>query len=211
MLACVLFVWLLPPSRHFQAQPLSPGVLLGNFARHLANADLRLLFLLSFLLMGSFVALFNYIGFYLSIPPFSLSSTWIGMLFMVYLLGIWSSGAAGRRVGRQGAGVVLQQALLLMLAGVLLCLLPWLVLMVAGLALFTTGFFAAHLVASGLVGQRAGQARAQASALYLCAYYLGSSVLGYVTGWIWQHWGWTPLILSLGLALLAALLIVRRL
>lgn len=211
MLACVLFVWLLPPSRHFQAQPLSPGVLLGNFARHLANADLRLLFLLSFLLMGSFVALFNYIGFYLSIPPFSLSSTWIGMLFMVYLLGIWSSGAAGRRVGRQGAGVVLQQALLLMLAGVLLCLLPWLVLMVAGLALFTTGFFAAHSVASGLVGQRAGQARAQASALYLCAYYLGSSVLGYVTGWIWQHWGWTPLILSLGLALLAALLIVRRL
>ncbi|NLD13725.1 MAG: MFS transporter [Gammaproteobacteria bacterium] len=211
MLACVLFVWLLPPSRHFQAQPLSPGVLLGNFARHLANADLRFLFLLSFLLMGSFVALFNYIGFYLSIPPFSLSSTWIGMLFMVYLLGIWSSGAAGRRVGRQGAGVVLQQALLLMLAGVLLCLLPWLVLMVAGLALFTTGFFAAHSVASGLVGQRAGQARAQASALYLCAYYLGSSVLGYVTGWIWQHWGWTPLILSLGLALLAALLIVRRL
>lgn len=211
LLASVLFVILLPPSRQFVAQPLSLSGLLGNFVGHLANSGLRVLFLLSFLLMGCFVALFNYMGFYLSHAPFNLSSSWIGLLFVVYLLGIWSSSVAGRRVGKQGAGPVFQQSLWLMLAGVLLCLLPSLVLIVVGLALVTTGFFAAHSVASGLVGQRALQARAQASALYLCAYYLGSSVLGYVTGWVWQHWGWTPLILLLGLTLLAALLLGRRL
>lgn len=211
LFACMLFIWLLPPSRHFVAQPLSFSVLLGNFASHLRNADLRALFLLSFLLMGSFVALFNYIGFYLSAEPFSLSSTLIGLLFLVYLMGIWSSNMAGRLVGGRGAKPVLQGSLVLMLAGILLCLTPWLTVIVVGLAVFTTGFFAAHAVASGLVGQRAGHARGQASALYLCAYYLGSSVLGYVMGWAWQHWGWSPLTLCLMLALLVCLSVTRRL
>lgn len=211
LLASVLFVWLLPPSRYFVAQPLSLRGLLGNFGRHLANADLRVLFFLSFLLMGSFVALFNYIGFYLSSEPFSLSGTLIGFLFLVYLLGIWSSNAAGRLVSARGARTVLLAALVMMLAGILLCLVPWLPLIVGGLALFTTGFFAAHAVASGLVGQRAGGARAQASALYLCAYYLGSSVLGYVMGWVWQHWGWVPLLGCLAAALLLAMVRAWRL
>lgn len=204
LLATVLFIWLLPPSRHFVAQPLSLRGLLGNFTRHLANADLRGLFFLSFMLMGSFVALFNYIGFYLSAEPFSLSGTLIGFLFLVYLLGIWSSGAAGRMVGSRGSRPVLLGSLGVMLLGALLCLVPLLSVIIGGLALFTTGFFAAHAVASGLVGQRAGGARAQASALYLCAYYLGSSVLGYAMGWVWQHWGWLPLIGCLAAALLLA-------
>ena len=211
LLSCVLFIWLLPPSRHFMAQPLSLRGLLGNFVRHLGNADLRVLFFLSFLLMGSFVALFNYIGFYLSAEPFSLSGTLIGFLFLVYLLGIWSSNAAGKLVWRSGAKLVLLGALALMLAGVLLCMVPLLAVIIVGLALFTTGFFAAHTVASGMVGQKAGGARAQASALYLCAYYLGSSVLGYAMGWVWQHWGWAPLIGCLSAALLLAIARVWRL
>ncbi|MOA58427.1 Inner membrane transport protein YnfM [compost metagenome] len=66
-------------------------------------------------------------------------------------------------------------------------------------------------MASGQVGQRARQARAQASALYLCAYYLGSSVLGYAGGWIWQHFGWSALLVALAGLFLLALLAARRL
>ncbi len=44
--------------------------------------------------------------------------------------------------------------------------------------LFTGGFFAAHSVASGWVGLIATDHRAEASALYLFAYYAGSSVAG---------------------------------
>jgi len=69
--------------------------------------------------------------------------------------------------------------------------------------LFTLGFFAAHAVASGQVGSHAKGARAQASALYLCAYYLGSSVVGYGAGYVWDHAGWLPL-----MALLAALFVI---
>ena len=101
-LALLLFCWLLPASRHFRAQPLSLRGLLGNFAMHLRQASLRRLFLLAFLLMGCFVALFNYVGFRLAMPPFALSNSWIGLLFSVYLLGMLSAGWSGRLVLRWG-------------------------------------------------------------------------------------------------------------
>ena len=88
------------------------------------------------------------------------------------LAGIFSAGWAGRLVPRLGARKVLQGGVALMLLGVGLCSTPWLTAIVAGLALFTLGFFAAHAVASGQVGVHAKGAKAQASALYLCAYYL---------------------------------------
>lgn len=203
LVALGMFAWLLPASRHFQAQPLSLSGLLGNFGQHLRNPVLRTLFLQAFLLMGGFVALFNYIGFRLAAAPFSLSSTVIGLLFVVYLAGIFSAGWAGRLVPRFGARSVLQGGVVLMLVGVALCSTPWLFAIVLGLASFTLGFFAAHAVASGQVGLHAKEAKAQASALYLCAYYLGSSVVGYVAGYVWEHAGWLPL-----MAVLAALFIL---
>ncbi|MBU2012517.1 MAG: MFS transporter [Gammaproteobacteria bacterium] len=203
LLALVVFVWLLPPSRHFTAQPLSLRILLANFRLHLGNPVLRGLFLQGFLLMGGFVALFNYIGFRLAGEPFGLSSTFIGLLFVVYLGGIFSAGWAGRLVPRFGARKVLRGGVALMLIGVGLCATSWLVSIVLGLGLFTLGFFAAHAVASGQVGSHAKGARAQASALYLCAYYLGSSVVGYGAGYVWDHAGWLPL-----MTLLAALFVI---
>lgn len=210
LLALGLFLWLLPPSRHFTAQPLSLRGLLRNFALHLSNPRLRVLFTLAFLLMGGFVALFNYVGFRLAGEPFNLSATVIGLLFTVYLLGIFSAGWAGRLVPRFGARQVLHGGIGLMLLGVALCAMPWLSAAVIGLALFTLGFFAAHAVASGQVGIHAQGAKAQASALYLCAYYLGSSLVGYVGGYVWEHAGWLALLAVLASLFVAAGALVRR-
>ena len=210
LLALGLFIWLLPPSRHFTAQPLSVRGLLGNFALHLKNPRLRVLFALGFLLMGGFVALFNYVGFRLAGAPFNLSATVIGLLFTVYLLGILSAGWAGRLVPRFGARQVLNGGIGLMLLGVALCAAPWLSAAVVGLALFTLGFFAAHAVASGQVGIHAQGAKAQASALYLCAYYLGSSLVGYVGGYVWEHAGWLALLGVLASLFILASALVRR-
>lgn len=210
LLALGLFLWLLPPSRHFTAQPLSLRGLLRNFALHLSNPRLRVLFALAFLLMGGFVALFNYVGFRLAGEPFNLSATVIGLLFTVYLLGIFSAGWAGRLVPRFGARQVLHGGIGLMLLGVALCAAPWLSAAVIGLALFTLGFFAAHAVASGQVGIHAQGAKAQASALYLCAYYLGSSLVGYVGGYVWEHAGWLALLGVLASLFILASALVRR-
>lgn len=210
LLALALFIWLLPPSRHFTAQPLSLRGLLRNFVLHLSNPRLRVLFALAFLLMGGFVALFNYVGFRLAGAPFNLSATVIGLLFTVYLLGIFSAGWAGRLVPRFGARQVLHGGIGLMLLGVALCAGPWLSAVVIGLALFTLGFFAAHAVASGQVGIHAQGAKAQASALYLCAYYLGSSLVGYVGGYVWEHVGWLALLGVLASLFIVASALVRR-
>jgi len=204
LIACGLFIWLLPASKHFFAQPLSLKGVVQNYVQHIANKQLRILFWLPFLLMGSFVALFNYIGFYLSQAPFELSSSVIGFLFLVYLLGIWSSNIAGKLVAKKGARPVLLSAIGVMLLGALLCLTFQLSVIIIGLALFTAGFFGAHSVASGLVGRTATKARAQASALYLSFYYLGSSVLGYAIGWFWLHGNWQWVVGVISIILLVA-------
>ncbi|MFD0854730.1 MFS transporter, partial [Actinomadura adrarensis] len=79
---------------------------------------------------------------------------------------------------------------------------------------FTVGFFATHSVASGWVGQQASVARSQASALYLFAYYLGSSIGGTAGGVAFESGGWTGtglyVLALLAVALVAALGMPRK-
>jgi YNFM family putative membrane transporter len=68
------------------------------------------------------------------------------------------------------------------------------------------GFFAAHSVASGLVGRRATAARAQASGLYTLTYYVGASVGGWAGGVCYERGGWSGVVWYL-LALLGTAII----
>jgi YNFM family putative membrane transporter len=77
-----------------------------------------------------------------------------------------------------------------MLAGTLITLAESLPMIVAGVGLFTCGFFSAHAIASSWVGRRARTAKAQASSLYLFSYYLGSSISGTLGGIFWMRFGW---------------------
>jgi YNFM family putative membrane transporter len=82
-----------------------------------------------------------------------------------------------------------------------------------GLALFTVGFFAAHTSASGMVGRRATTGRAQASALYLLAYYAGSSLGGWAGGLAYERAAWPGVVGYVGALLVVALglaLLLRR-
>ena len=114
---------------------------------------------------------------------------------------------------RAGRRVVLPAGVLLTMGGVALTLPASLGWIVAGLVLTTAGFFAAHSVASGWVGGRARVAPAQASALYLCLYYIGSSVAGSAGGVFYARGGW-PLVVAFAVALLtialASALSLRR-
>ena len=210
LVSLAIFAWLLPPSRHFKPQPLSLRGLASNFAMHLKTPALSIGFALAFLLMGSFVAVFNYIGFRLAAPPFGLSSTAIGLLFTVYLLGSYSASKAGSMVDRIGARRVVQVGIGLMLLGIVALATTSLPVVVFGLAVLTAGFFAAHAVASGQVGQRAQGAKAQAASLYLCAYYLGSGALGYAGGALWERAGWLALMAGVTVAVLIAAALTRR-
>jgi MFS transporter, YNFM family, putative membrane transport protein len=77
-----------------------------------------------------------------------------------------------------------------MIGGVLLTLSMSLPVIIGGIACVTFGFFAGHAVASSWVGRLAAQAKGQAAALYLLAYYIGSSVIGSYGGHFWTAFGW---------------------
>lgn len=210
IVSLLLFAWLLPPSRHFVAQPLSLRGLWRNYADHLRNPALQVGFALAFLLMGGFVAVFNYVGFHLAAAPFELSTTAIGLLFSVYVIGSWGARKGGVLVGRLGARRVVQGAIAVQLLGISACAVPWLPAIICGLALLTGGFFAAHAVASGQVGLQAGGARAQAASLYLSSYYLGSALVGYAGGSVMEAGGWLALLACIGASLCLCAWLVRR-
>jgi YNFM family putative membrane transporter len=94
--------------------------------------------------------------------------------------------------------VILVTSAAVMAAGLMLTLPDRASLIVAGLLVFTAGFFGAHGVASGWVSRRAETGRAQASALYLLAYYAGSSLLSSATGLAFSHGGWGLTVIVVG-------------
>jgi YNFM family putative membrane transporter len=202
-LACaVAFAVLLPRSSFFTPAPPRARELLASLRANLADTGLLRLYLIGFALMGAFVTVFNYLTFRLSAAPFRLPTTVIGALFVVYLAGTCSSAAAGRLADRFGRFPVLWAAVLITAGGVLLTLPASLPVIGAGMIVMTAGFFAAHSVASGWVGGRARVAPAQASALYLCLYYVGSSIAGSAGGVFYAQGGWPGTVLFV-LALLA--------
>ncbi|MCH0563878.1 MULTISPECIES: MFS transporter [unclassified Streptomyces] len=204
--ACaVAFRVLLPAPRHFRAGSLRPRVLVRTVRGHLANPLLRRLYAIGALFMTVFGGVYTVIGYRLSAAPFGLPQGVVGSVFLVYLVGTVSASAAGPLVGRLGrrgalylAGGTTAAGLLLSLAGSLGAVLP-------GLVLITAGFFAGHAVASSAVSRTAATGRAQASALYQSAYYVGSSAGSTVGAVAFHAGGWTG---TVGVGLLAVLGVV---
>jgi YNFM family putative membrane transporter len=161
--------------------------------------------------MGVFVSMYNYIGYRLLAPSFGLRQSAVGALSILYLLGIFSSVWAGKLADRLGRRNVLWMVMLVMLGGLLLTLSSMVLLIVAGMGLFTFGFFASHSVCSSWVGRRARPPQALASALYLFFYYLGSSVVGWLSGVVWAYAGWPGVVSMLGAVLLAAMAVALKL
>lgn len=154
------------------------------------------------LFMAVFGAVYNTVGFRLIAAPFHLPQSVAATIFVVYLVGTATSAAAGRlnqAVGRRGA---LYVAIGLTTAGLLLSLADSLLCALLGLVLITGGFFAGHATASSAVGRTARHGRAQASALYLMAYYLGNSLGGTVGADAFHAVGWSGAA-SVGLAAMA--------
>lgn len=201
----------LPESVRFRPRPRAAGGLVAPLLDPFRDAGLPWLFLEAFLFMGSFVTIYNYIGYRLLAAPYNLSQSAVGAIFVVYLVGIGSSSWVGVLAGRLGRRRVLWATILVMTAGVVLTLAAGLPAIILGLAVMTFGFFGGHSVASSWVGLRARGSAAQATSLYLFFYYLGSSVVGSCGGFFWSSHGWRGVVAFITVLLLVALLIALRL
>ncbi|WP_150239828.1 MFS transporter [Nocardiopsis quinghaiensis] len=176
----------------------------------LATRGLPALYAQALLLMGAFMTVYNLLGFRLMAEPFGLSQAAASLLFLSYTAGMLGSAVAGNAVARWGGYAVLATSTALMaagLGGLFSTALPGLL---AALLVMTFAFFSAHATASAWVGARAVAGRAQAMAVYTLAYYLGSSLFGWLGGLVYDTVGWGGAVaFALGLCASAALVGLR--
>ncbi|GHU33696.1 MFS transporter [Betaproteobacteria bacterium] len=212
LLAAIGFLRLLPPSRNFIPQPgFDLAFHLRVWKSHLMNRGLLRIYAYGFLITGVFVTLFNYTVFRLSEAPYFLSQTAISMIFLVYSFGMASSSISGALADRFGRRPLLVAGMLTLLLGVLTTWPDSLTSIFGGIVLATIGVFIVHTVASSSIGPLSGEFKGHAASLYLLFYYMGSSIVGSVGGWFWQHGGWPAVIgLTGSLALAGLILTVRQ-
>jgi YNFM family putative membrane transporter len=200
----------LPPST--QPGPDHLGARWSDVSAHLHNPRLLATCGLGFSLFFGFIGIFTYLPFYLTAAPFRVQQGALGLVYLVWGMGIFSplAGTLAARFGRHRAIAV---SLCLAMSGMLLTLVPALPVIVLGLGLVALGMFTAVPSVNLLVGEIVSTARGTASALYLCCYYLGGSVGAVVPGLAWERFAWpgvVALCLSTSMLAMAANYVGRR-
>lgn len=211
VVSAVCFLVLTPAAKKFQPTTTSPRKAIASITANLRSPVLIVMYLQGMLLMGGFVAVYNFLGFHLLDDPFNLPVTVVSLLFFAYLMGTITSPWAGSLATKYRPSRVLMVLTVIMIIGVLLTLVPNIWVLLFGLLIFTGAFFGAHSVASGWAGAAAEGGRAQSTSLYNLCYYTGSSVFGWLGGIFLTGYGWTGTVLMTaglaGLALLATALL----
>lgn len=155
---------------------------------------------LAFLLMGTFVTIYSYITVRFEHAPFSLSESTIAFIFILYLIGTYSSINFGKLSSKFGIKKAYTIAITIMITGILLTFFTYLPIDILGLAAITFGFFGAHSIQSSYIATLTNSSKSHASTLYLLGYYVGSSLLTILGGYIFVYLNWT------GIALLSVIL-----
>ncbi|MCW5197436.1 MFS transporter [Buchnera aphidicola] len=206
----ILFFLNLPQSKNFKKSMIDLNSCMKNFFIPFKIQSCIIFFIVGFLFMGSFVALFNYIGYRFIMKPFLFHPIYISCLSVIYLIGVYSSPKASFLSEKYGRMNVFLGALYLMIIGVILTYynLIWLILF--GLILFTTGFFIAHSTASSAISIMSKKNKLDVASLYFFFYYLGSSLFGSFVGIFWFYWGWNGVFLILNFVLILSVILINQ-
>lgn len=185
--AAALAAWLPPES--VRAQP-HPAGQTNVMSRLLRNRQLLATNLVGFCVLFVQVAVFTYVTFYLSDPPFGLSTAALSWLFIVFLVGASIVPFAGRSIDARGYRKTLTIGIATGATGALLTLIPSLPVVAVGLALVGTGGFISHATASSYIGIVTPRDRGLAVGFYSTAYYIGGSLGGSLPALLWNVGGW---------------------
>lgn len=185
---CAVGFLALVPRTAMRPAPNPP--LLRAVLANLRNPGVAVAIAQAFLLMGGFVAAYNYLTFRLEQPPFGLSLAQVSWIFLAYLAGAAASRWVWRLVPRLTPTGTVLASVVVMIGGLALTLMQSLVGVIVGLVLFTGAFFAAHSVTSAVAPRRSNEGRSLVPPLYNLCYYAGSSLLGWVGGLFFASWGW---------------------
>jgi MFS family permease len=146
------------------------------------------------------------VNFLLALPPFNLTPSHLGSIFVVYLLGTVASPLTGRAVQRFGRRHFVVAAILLWIVGILITLVPSLPVIIGGLALAAGCGMVCQASSTSYVATTAKGGVSSAVGLYVMSFYAGGSVGAFVPGLAWAYAGWPGTV-----ALVAAMLAIMGL
>ncbi len=172
-----------------------------GFRELLSRPELLRNYLVAFGAFWVFSASFNYLPFYLSGPPFFVSTQVITLVYLTYLAGAVMGPLAGRLSNRIGNGTTMALGAALFGAALVSTLIPSLLTLIICLAGVCAGFFTTHSAATGGLNRKLTTSRGRANALYVLFYYVGGYCGITATGLAYQHAGW-PGVVILGLVVL---------
>ncbi|MGP8304828.1 MFS transporter [Vibrio sp. YIC-376] len=205
--------YLLPKQRNFT--PSSNGLRQQNRAiiGHFRNQRVWFAMLIGGLNFALFVNLYSVMGFRLVSEPHNIPVGLASLIFICYLGGTFSSRCAGHWSKRYSSILGMFLGAIISLSGMWIAAIESVGAMLFGLLLISFGAFFTHTLAYGWVGQKATNAKATATALYLVHYYVGGSLGGFLLLYCWQHGGWSTVLVggsALYLAMFSAIAYLKR-
>ncbi|MGE5139413.1 MAG: MFS transporter [Rudaea sp.] len=174
--------------------------------RHLGDRRLVGAFIIGGALFFGFIGVFTYLPYYLTRPPFGLSTAIVSGIYIVYLAGIITSPLAGRLSARFSRRLIMGVGLVMACLGVGITLVASLPVILLGLVVLVVGMFAAQGTAPAYVNATARTARGGANALYFAFYYVGATIGSVLPGYALQAIGWPGVAATCAAAFLIALL-----
>ncbi len=198
----IAVAFLLPHERRFVR---SEGLLASGrqMLAHFRNGQLVATYAVGFGVLFNFICTFTYISFHLAAAPYNLSSSALGAIFVVYLVGSVLTPWIGWAVTRFGRRHFMIWVIALWVAGIALTLAPSLPLIILGLAVSAGCGLICQAISTGYVTITAKAGRSSAVGLYVTSFYIGGSFGAALGGLAWTLAGWPACV-----ALVVAMLLV---
>ncbi|MCA1581347.1 MAG: MFS transporter [Acidobacteria bacterium] len=177
-----------------------------EITQHFSNRRLIGAFVIGGAVFFCFIGIFTYLPYYLTSPPFRLSTAFVSSIYLVYVAGIFTSIASGRLSRRFGGRRVMAVGLVIAALAVTGTLIRFVPAIIGSLVILCVGMFTVQSTAPAFVNSNARTGKGAAGALYVGFYYVGATFGSILPGLAWQAWGWPGVVSSCVTALAVGLL-----
>ncbi len=206
VVGAIVIVLYLPKSQFFTPNR-NIKLAFKTLGKHLRNPNLLAACSAGACVFFSLVGGFTYVNVYLADQPFNLSSGALANIFIVYLIGTVITPLASILIQKMGARRTIIAALLFSSMGVLATLSTQLWIIVAGLAILSTGVFITQSSTINFVTSHITEGRSLATGIYNMSYYLGGTLGASICGFIFVWGGWSATAAALIMAQLCSILV----
>lgn len=191
--AIVFLLWKMLPQQQRQPTSLSYGRLIASLVTLIAEEPtLRIRGIIAMLTFANITTLLAPLVLPLSVPPFSLSHTEIGLFGLAGAAGALGATRAGRWTdqgyGQRTTGIALG---LMLLAWLLMAQLYESILwLIAGVLVIDFGLQAAHVTNQAMIYRVRPEAQNRLTAAYMIFYSIGSAIGSSTSTVVYAHAGW---------------------